>query len=92
MKIEFDRAKDASNRAKHGISLAFGENVLADPARLDVLDVRFDYPEERFVCYGRVEQRVWVCVVTKRGEGCRVISVRKANEREVRRYEETPRA
>ncbi len=91
MQIEFDADKDAGNREKHGVSLAFGANVLADADRLDLLDVRFDYAEERFVTYGMAEDRVWVCVSARRGEVHRIISVRKANERETQRYQETPR-
>lgn len=91
MKVEFDPNKDAANREKHGVSLAFGAEVLADVNRLDVLDVRFDYLEERFVSYGMVNGRVWVCVFAPRGEHCRIISVRKANDREIRRYCRTPR-
>lgn len=73
------------------MSLAFGAEVLADADRLDVLDVRFDYAEERFVSYGMVEGRLWVCVFARRGGVHRIISVRKGNEREKRRYQETPR-
>ena len=91
MKVEFDHAKDAANREKHGVSLAFGADVLVDRNWLEVLDVRFDYVEERFVAYGMVEGRVWVCVFTPRNEVCRIISVRKANDRETRRYHESPR-
>lgn len=91
VKIEFDPDKDAANLAKHGASLAFGAEVLSDRKRLEVLDVRFDYPEGRFICYGEAAGRVWVCVFTIRDECHRVISVRKANERETRRYRETPR-
>lgn len=91
MKIAFDPDKDDANRAKHEVSLAFAEQVLADSERLDILDVRFDYAEERFVSYGKVGDRIWVCVFAPRGDICRVISVRKANDRETRRYEETPR-
>ena len=91
MKIEFDPDKDASNQEKHGAPLAYGAKVLDDPNRLDVLDVRFDYAEERFVCYGMVDGRVWVCVFTLRDGVSRIISVRKANDRETRRYGETPR-
>ena len=65
--------------------------VGADPDRLEVLDVRFDYAEERFVSYGMVVGRLWVCVFVRRGEEHRIISVRKGNEREKRRYQETPR-
>ncbi len=91
MQIAYDHDKDAGNLEKHGMSLAFGAAVLSDRNRLDILDVRFDYAEERFLCYGQVEGRVWVCVFTVRGEVHRIISVRKANDRETRRYHDTPR-
>ena len=58
VEIEFDAEKDQANRAKHGVSLSFASEILADGRRLDVLDIRFDYAEERMVTYGRVEGRV----------------------------------
>ena len=82
MRIEFDPDKDAGYREKHGVSLASGAEVPADAGRLDILDVRFAYAEERLVAYGMAEIRVWVCVFALRGEVHRIISVRKANERE----------
>jgi hypothetical protein len=90
MRIAFDPDKDASNREKHGVSLAFGAEVLADADRLDVLDVRFTH-EERFVAYGMVGKRVWVCVFAMRDDVYRIISVRKANGRETKRYKNIPR-
>ncbi len=90
MRIAFDPGKDARNREKHGVSLAFGAEVLADADRLDVLDVRIAR-EERFVAYGIVGKRVWVCVFARRGDAYRIISVRKANGRETKRYKEAPR-
>lgn len=91
MPIEFDADKDAANILKHGVSLAFAEQVLGDIDALVVLDVRHDYGEDRFITYGAVEGRVWVCVTTARGAAWRVISVRKANDRETKRYQATPR-
>ncbi len=91
MQIDFDPDKDAANQEKHGVSLAFGGGVLADANRLDMLDVRFDYAEERFIAYGMAGKRVWVYVYTRRGYIYRVISVRKANDRETKRYHDTPR-
>jgi len=91
MRIGFAPDKDAANRDKHGVSLAFGGDVLADPQRLVVRDTRFDYGEPRYVAYGMTEGRVWVCVYADWGETIRVISVRKANDREQRRYRDTPR-
>lgn len=91
MKIEFDPKKDAANREKHGLSLAFGAKVLADPERLEILDVRFAYAEERVIVYGKAQGRVYVCIFTERGQLRRIISVRKANDRETDRYGKTPR-
>lgn len=91
MKIEFDPQKDATNREKHGLSLAFAAKVLADAGRLEILDARFDYAEERFIAYGKVRGRIYVCVFTLRGQTPRIISVRKANDRETDRYHKTPR-
>lgn len=91
MRLDFDPDKDTANLEKHGVSLAFGGEVLGAPGRLDLVDVRFDYAEERYITYGRVAGRVWVCVYTLRGDVHRIISVRKANERETRRYQDTPR-
>lgn len=91
MRVTFDPGKDASNREKHGVPLTFGAKVLADANRLDILDVRFAHVEERFVTYGMVGKRVWVCISTVRDEVYRIISVRKANDRETKRYKDAPR-
>lgn len=86
MKVAFDPGKDEANQAKHGVSLAYAAEVLTDPDRVDVLDVRFNYPEHRYVAYAKHNARVWVCVYTQRADAYRVISLRKANDRESRRY------
>lgn len=85
-KLDYDPEKDDANFAKHGVPLGFAAEVLADRNRVDVLDTRFDYGEERFVTYGFAEGRVWVCVHAPRDGVARIISVRKANERETERY------
>ncbi|WP_448191135.1 BrnT family toxin [Azospirillum sp. sgz301742] len=87
MRAEFDPAKDASNIQKHGVSLTFGIAVLADPDRLSDVDSRHDYGEKRVNVLGRVGDRVYVVTYTQRGDALRIISVRKANRREQRRYD-----
>lgn len=67
MEIEFDPAKDAANRERHGLPLAFGAHVLADPDRVVLPDDRADYREDRFVCLGAVDGRVHVAVYVVRG-------------------------
>jgi uncharacterized protein len=83
----FDPAKDAANRTKHGVSLALAE-VLFVGSNLTLTDDRFDYGETRQIAFGRIKGRLFVCVYADRGEERRVISLRKANRREVKRYGE----
>jgi uncharacterized protein len=85
MKISFDPNKDASNQRDHQLSLAFGERVLWGRV-FEFSDTRFDYSEERLVCFGYVESRLHVCVYTVREDTVRIISVRKANDREIKKY------
>lgn len=87
MDIEFDPAKDQANRAKHGLSLELAE-VFEWGTALVENDDRHDYNEERFVAIGLIDGRVHVLVFTVRGEAIRVISLRKANRREVKRYDD----
>ena len=86
MEIEFDPAKDLANREKRGVSLQFAARVLADPNRLVDLDTRRDYGEERSICFGAVDRRLYVAVFPQRHGRCRILSVRKANDREAGHY------
>jgi len=62
MEIEFDPDKDDVNKNKHGVSLAFAANVMADPHRVEILDLRFDYGEERWAVFGTVEGSLDLCI------------------------------
>jgi hypothetical protein len=81
----FDPAKDAVNQAKQGVSLAFAE-ILFGGRHVSMTDDRFDYAEIRQIAFGLIENRLFVCVYSDRGAERRVISLRKANKREVKRY------
>jgi uncharacterized DUF497 family protein len=81
----FDTAKDAANQAKHGVSLALAEVLFAGP-HVSMQDDRFDYGETRAVAFGLINGRLFACVYVDRGAQRRVISLRKANKREVKRY------
>jgi uncharacterized DUF497 family protein len=85
--FEFDPSKDKANRAKHGVSLALAEVLFASP-HLTVDDNRFDYGEARRVVFGHIRERLFGCVFVDRGSSRRIISLRKANSREVERYGE----
>ena len=85
MKITFDPAKDATNAAKHGVSLADATNLDWNTA-LIWPDGRKDYGEQRMSGLALLGTRVFFVVFTDRGDVRRIISLRKANAREVRRY------
>lgn len=81
MEIEFDPAKDAANVAKHGISLALVaelEDVVV------VVDDR--YNEVRFRLYGLIDEAWYCAAVTLRGSVVRVINLRRAHRKEVKRH------
>jgi len=85
MEITCDPAKDAANFAKHGVSLALAAGLEWDTLRAEA-DVRRHYGETRFIGYAVLEGRLYCVVFTDRGEQRRIISLRKANPREVKRY------
>lgn len=85
MKIGFDEAKDAANLAKHGLSLAEAEQFELADATVEP-DRRRDYGEERFRAFGRVDGEGRCLVFALRSEEVRVISYRRAHEKEMRRY------
>ena len=92
MNVTFDPAKDAVNLAKHGFSLldAVGfdwETAVVWP------DTRRDYGEPRMAALGYIGLRIMSVVFVDRPPEQpterRIISLRKANTREVKRYAET---
>ena len=85
MKITFDPAKDESNLSKHGVSLALAAELEWDWL-LAKTDTRRDYGETRMVGFAPIGPRVFCVVFTDRGDERRMISLRKANTREVKYY------
>ena len=87
-RIAFDPGKDASNQAKHGVALA---NRLEWDTLLCKPDTRRDYGEARQIGYAIAGERLFCVVFVDRPEGApterRIISLRKANIREVKSYE-----
>lgn len=85
MKIEFDPAKDAANIAKHGLSLADAAEFEMAQALVEI-DDRFDYGETRFRAFGRIDGEARCLVFTVSQAVIRVISYRRAHEKEMKRY------
>jgi uncharacterized protein len=85
MRIEFDAAKDASNRTKHGLSLALAEELDWDAA-LVWIDERFGYDELRMIALAPKTMILYYIAFVEKGEARRVISLRRATRREVEHY------
>jgi len=88
MSYEFDPAKDERNLDKHGLSLAEADGFDWETAVVDE-DTRKLYAEPRFEAKGFIGERLYVMVYCLRADVVRVISLRKANTREVKDYAET---
>ncbi|KQR50139.1 BrnT family toxin [Acidovorax sp. Leaf160] len=86
MHTEYDTQKDAVNLQKHGVSLALAREIDWS-AVLCHVDSRADYNEVREVGYTLIDRRLYSVVFVQRGETMRIISLRKANSREVKHYE-----
>jgi len=88
-KIVFDPEKDKRNQIKHqGISLIEAVDFDWDEA-VYIKDERRDYGERRVIAFGILNNRLYVVVFVDRENERRVISLRKANFREVKRYAQT---
>ena len=87
MKIEFDQDKSDRNVTERGLSFAKAAELDWAGAHYGE-DVRRPYPERRFLAYGMIDDRLHAVCFTVITGGIRVISFRKANSREVRRYEQ----
>ena len=88
MKIEFDPTKNQRNIQNRQISFELVEGFEWETA-LAWQDNRKDYGEIRYCALGYIEARIYHLAFTLRNDRVRVISLRKANRREVNRYAET---
>ena len=85
MLIEFDAAKRDKTLLERGLDFAHCQAVFAGP-ELTQLDSRSEYGEDRYITFGLLNASWVVLVWTPRGANRRIISMRFANEREIKRY------
>ena len=83
----WDETKRAGNLAKHGVDFAAAAGFEWETASV-VPDSRRSYGETRLIAVGFIGRRLHVMVFTFREDKVRIISLRKANGREILRYEE----
>lgn len=87
MEFDWDERKRSANLAKHGLDFTDAAHLGWENAKV-IVDDRRDYGENRYRAFGLWKGRLCIVAFTLRGEKVRIISFRKANDREVRRYGE----
>lgn len=85
MTFEYDPAKSASNRTKHGLDFDAAQALWADVRLLEV-PARTE-GEPRFMAIGMIGDRHWSAIFTRRFETIRIISVRRSRQQEIDFYE-----
>jgi uncharacterized DUF497 family protein len=85
MGFEYDPEKSAENKRKHGVDFEEAQALWSDPALLEIPARLSDEP--RWVIIGKIADRHWSAVITRRDDNVRIISVRRSREEEVEIYE-----
>ena len=85
MEITFDAAWRNVTFEEHRLAFEDAARVF-EGRTLDMVDDCFDYPEERIITIGHLAGRVVIVIWIQRGEARHVIAMRKANEREKKRF------
>ena len=85
MKLEWDEAKRIATIRERGLDFADVAQIDWDTADTRE-DTRSQYGEARYVTLAPIDGRLFVVVWCEREDSMRVISLRKANDRERRRY------
>jgi len=88
MKIDFDPIKNKNNISLRGLPFDLASDLNWEDA-IYITDDRYDYGETRIRAFGFIEDRLHAVVFTPITGGVRIISLRKANKREIRNYEKT---
>ena len=86
MLVEWDKNKNRSNFAKHGLSFEEVEAFEWDSALMRV-DDREDYGEVRYQALGFIESRLCFFAFTETETGIRAISLRRAHRKEILKWQ-----
>ncbi len=87
MKFEWDQLKSEACFLERGFDFVFAAHAFFDPNRLLREDTRHSYGEVRYQLVGSIDGRLFVVIYTLRHDVMRIISARKANQREEKQYE-----
>jgi uncharacterized protein len=84
--FEWDEDKNSECEKLRGFQFKDITNAFLDPCRCITPDTRHDYGEARYELLAKADEILFVVIYTFRKEAIRIISARKANEREKKRY------
>jgi hypothetical protein len=85
MFFEYDPDKSAENKRKHGIDFEEAQQLWADAQLVEVPARTTDEP--RWLLVGKIDEKHWSAIITRRGDNIRLISVRRSRDEEVAIYE-----
>ena len=88
MKFDWDDNKEQKNIAKHGIDFGTAILVFGDDNRIEMYDAKHSLEEDRYITIGEINGYVMVLYVvyTERNDAIRIISARRATQREKEAY------
>lgn len=84
--FEWDENNNKSNREKHGLDFKDAKEVFNDKGRLNSIDNKKDYGEERYILIGKAFNAIIVVIFTQREKVIRIISARLASRNERSNY------
>jgi uncharacterized DUF497 family protein len=85
MGFEYDPEKSAENKRKHGVDFEEAQTLWSDPVLLEIPARVSD--ELRWVVIGKMNEKHWSAVITRRSDNVRIISVRRSRDEEIEIYE-----
>jgi uncharacterized protein len=85
MGFEYDPEKSAENKRKHGVDFEEAQELWSDPGLLEIPARVTEEP--RWVVIGKMTEKHWSAVITRRGDNLRIISVRRSRDEEIEIYE-----
>jgi hypothetical protein len=71
--FEWDSEKDTENQRKHGVRFTLAQRAFLDPKRVIARDRTHSESEQRFYCFGRVDEGILTVRFTYRKEVIRII-------------------
>ena len=86
MEFEWDEKKSRANKSKHGIDFNAATKLWNDQDRIEI---QTNFPaENRNALIGKIGDKLWTAIFTRRVYAIRIISVRRARKKESKLYEQ----